>query len=69
MFWGLVVIVGLLIPFVIELFQIMPRLLYEREFKTLVALEVIVPVAILIGGFALRYTIVVAGQITAPAAL
>jgi len=69
MFWGLVVIVGLLIPFVIELFQILPRLLYEREFKTLVALEVIVPVAILVGGFALRYTIVIAGQITAPATL
>jgi formate-dependent nitrite reductase membrane component NrfD len=33
------------------------------------ALEVAVPIAILIGGFALRYIIVVAGQITAPAAL
>jgi len=69
LFWGLVVIVGLLVPFVIELFQVLPRLLYQREFKTVVALEVIVPIAILIGGFALRYTIVVAGQITAPAAL
>ncbi len=69
LFWGLVVIVGTLIPFFIELFQIVPKLLYEREFKTLLVLEVIVPVTILIGGFALRYTIVIAGQITAPAAL
>lgn len=69
LFWGLVVIGGLAIPFFIEIFQIMPRLLYGREFKTHVALEVVVPVAILVGGFALRYVIVVAGQITAPAAL
>lgn len=69
LFWGLVVIVGTLIPFFIELFQIVPKLLYDREFKTLLALEVIVPVTILIGGFALRYAIVIAGQITAPSAL
>ena len=69
LFWGLVVIIGLTIPFFIELFQIVPKLLYGREFKSLVALEVAVPVAILIGGFALRYTVVIAGQITAPAAL
>lgn len=68
MFWGLVVFVGLLIPFFIELYQIVPKLLYGREFKTAVALEVIVPTAILIGGFALRYVIVVAGQLTAPSA-
>ncbi len=69
LFWGLVVIVGLLIPFIIELFQIAPRMLYRREFKTLVALEVMVPIAILIGGFALRYSIVIAGQITGPTTL
>jgi len=69
MFWGLVVIAGLLVPFFIELFQIVPKLIYDREFKSHVAVEVAVPIAILIGGFALRYTIVVAGQITAPAVL
>jgi len=68
-FWGGVVIIGLLIPFLIELFQITPKLLYDRQFKTLVALEIIVPLAILIGGFLLRYTIVIAGQITAPSVL
>lgn len=68
-FWGGVVLIGLLLPFVIELAQITPRLLYNREFKSVVALEVAVPLAILVGGFALRYVIVVAGQITAPATL
>ena len=58
-----------LLPFLVELVQVVPRLLYEREFKSFVALEIAVPVAILIGGFVLRYIIVVAGQITAPATL
>ena len=69
LFWGLVVIVGLAIPFIIELFQIVPKMIYDREFKSHTAVEIVVPVAILIGGFALRYTIVVAGQITAPTTL
>lgn len=69
MFWGLVVFVGLLVPFFIELYQIVPKLLYGREYKTAVALEVIVPMAVLIGGFALRYVIVIAGQVTAPSTL
>ncbi len=69
MFWGLVVIAGLTIPLFIELFQVVPRLLYGRSFRSHAAVEVIVPLAILIGGFALRYTIVVAGQITSASAL
>lgn len=68
-FWGLVVIIGLLIPFFIELYQIVPKLLYGREFRTAPYVEVMVPIAILIGGFALRYVIVIAGQITAPSSL
>ncbi len=69
LFWGLVVGVGLVIPFVVEMFQVTPKLLYNREFKSHVFLEVTAPLAILIGGFALRYVIVVAGQITAPTTL
>jgi formate-dependent nitrite reductase membrane component NrfD len=68
-FWVLVVIFGLLVPFFIELIQVIPKLLYGGKYRTIMALEVAVPIAILIGGFALRYIIVVAGQITAPAAL
>lgn len=68
-FWGFVVGIGLFIPFVVEVVQIVPKLLYGGIFKSNPASEVAVAVAILIGGFALRYIIVVAGQITAPAAL
>ncbi len=68
-FWGLVIVLGLLLPFLIELGQIIPKMLYGKEFKTILAAEIAAPIAILIGGFALRYIIVVAGQITAPAAL
>jgi len=69
LFWGMIVVVGLLIPLIIELYQVVPKLIYGRQFKTVVALEVIVPLAILIGGFALRYVIVVAGQLSAPTTL
>ena len=66
LFWGGVVLVGLLLPFLVELYQIVPRLVYGGKFKTSPAIEIMVPVAILIGGFALRYVVVIAGQITAP---
>jgi formate-dependent nitrite reductase membrane component NrfD len=69
LFWGLVVIGGLMIPFFIELVQIIPRLLYGQKFKSILAVEIFVPLAILAGGFALRYTIVIAGQLTAPGTL
>ena len=68
-FWGLVGCIGLLIPFIIELFQITPKLLKGKEFKSVLSLEIAVPLAILIGGFALRYVIVVAGQITSSTTL
>ncbi len=68
-FWGLVILLGLLVPFVIEMVQIIPKMLYGREFKSMVAAEIAAPIAILIGGFALRYIIVVAGQLTAPSSL
>lgn len=68
-FWGLVIGIGLFLPFVIEIVQVTPKLLYGGAFKSIPAIEVAVPLAILLGGFALRYIVVVAGQITAPAAL
>jgi len=68
-FWVLVVGFGVLIPFVIEIIQIRPKLLNGGVFKSITAIEVAVPILILIGGFALRYVVVIAGQITAPSAL
>jgi len=65
-FWVLVIGIGLLLPFIVEILQIGSKLLYGGRFKSSPALEVLVPLAILTGGFALRYIVVVAGQITAP---
>jgi formate-dependent nitrite reductase membrane component NrfD len=69
LFWGVVVLAGIVVPFCIEFAQITPRLLAGRPYLSHRALEIALPVAILAGGFALRYVIVVAGQITGPAAL
>jgi len=41
-------------------------LLNHQPFAVPVSIEIIVPIAILIGGLLLRYVIVVAGQITGP---
>ena len=66
MFWVWVVLVGLLIPALVELVYVVPRLLYRRSYAAPRGIEIVVPVAVLIGGFMLRYVIVVAGQITGP---
>ncbi len=66
MFWIWVVLIGLLAPALIELFYVAPRLLYHREFSAPRGVELAVPVAVLVGGFMLRYVVVVAGQITGP---
>ncbi|MDA1091131.1 MAG: polysulfide reductase NrfD [Proteobacteria bacterium] len=69
LFWFGVVVVGLLIPAVIELYYVIPKLLNHQPFSVPLGVEIIVPIAILIGGFLLRYVIVVAGQITGPIGL
>ena len=68
-FWVLVVGFGVFIPFVIEIIEIRPRLLNGGVFKSRMAIEVVIPIMILVGGFTLRYVIVIAGQITASSAL
>ncbi|MFQ5755097.1 MAG: NrfD/PsrC family molybdoenzyme membrane anchor subunit [Acidiferrobacterales bacterium] len=65
-FWLGVVLIGLLIPAVTELFYVSPKLLYQRQFGPPYGVEVIVPVAVLVGGFVLRYVVVIAGQVTGP---
>lgn len=69
MFWFWVVLIGLLLPGLIELAYVVPKLLYHRDYAAPKAVEVTVAVAVLIGGFMLRYVIVVAGQITGPMGL
>lgn len=66
MFWFWVVAIGLVAPALIELIYVLPKLLYHREFKVPRAIELAVPVAVLVGGFMLRYVIVIAGQATGP---
>lgn len=68
-FWLWVVLVGLILPALIELYLIMPRLLHKKAFVTHGSLDIIIPITVLIGGFMLRYVIVVAGQITYPIGL
>lgn len=68
-FWLFVVLIGLLIPALVELVYVVPKLLYHREYEAPRAIEIAVPIAVLFGGFMLRYVVVVAGQITGPVGL
>lgn len=64
MFWFWVVGVGLLLPAAIELFYVAPKLIYQKAFAVPRSVEFLTPVFILVGGFMLRYVVVVAGQVT-----
>jgi formate-dependent nitrite reductase membrane component NrfD len=66
LFWIWFVIVGLALPALVELRYVLPRLLYHREYKVSRVVDVAVPALVLIGGFMLRYVVVVAGQVTGP---
>ena len=65
-FWVGIVLVALVIPLAAYLPLVAPTLMYGREFKARKAIEIFVPVCILIGGFILRYLVVVAGQVSHP---
>lgn len=69
LFWYGVVLFGLVVPALIELLYVVPKLLYHRAYSAPLAVEIIVPVIVLIGGFLLRYVVVIAGQITGPSGL
>ena len=66
LFWFGVVLIGLLIPALIELYYVVPKLVYHRDFTAPRAVDIAVSGAVLLGGFLLRYVVVVAGQITGP---
>ncbi len=65
-FWGLVVGLGILLPLLVEIRVVVPRLLYGEEYHLHPAFDAAMPAAVLVGGFALRYIVVIAGQITSP---
>ncbi len=66
LFWFGVVAVGLVLPVLVELKFVLPTLLHRAPYAVPVGIEVGVGVLILLGGFMLRYVIVIAGQITGP---
>ncbi len=66
MFWVWFVLVGLVAPALVELRFVLPKLLYHKEYAVHRAFDIVVPVLVLVGGFMLRYVVVVAGQITGP---
>jgi formate-dependent nitrite reductase membrane component NrfD len=68
-FWLWVVFIGLLAPALAELVCVVPKLLYHREYRVPRSVEIAVSIAVLNGGFMLRYVVVVAGQITGPVGL
>lgn len=66
LFWGGVVLVGLIVPVLVELKYVIPTLLHHRQFAMPRSMEIVVCLIVLIGGFVLRYVVVVAGQVTGP---
>lgn len=66
LFWLWFVLVGLVLPALVEMYYVFPKLLYHREVATPRGVEIGVSVVVLVGGFMLRYVVVVAGQITGP---
>ncbi|NCF11469.1 MAG: hypothetical protein GWP66_12480, partial [Gammaproteobacteria bacterium] len=60
--------VGLLLPFCIEAWFVL-RKMRTGHFRVPYAVEIATPLAILLGGFILRYVIVIGGQITGPVGL
>ncbi len=69
LFWFGVVLVGLLIPALIELYYVVPKLVYHRGFNAPRIVDIAVSGAVLLGGFLLRYVVLVAGQVTGPIGL
>lgn len=66
LFWLGFVVLGLALPALIELKYVIPTLLYQKEYAIPRSVELIVCALILLGGFLLRYVVVIAGQITGP---
>lgn len=69
MFWVGVVLIGLALPGLVELYHVIPGLLYRRKYAVSRYTELVIAAAVIFGGFMLRYVVVVAGQITGPVGL
>ena len=68
-FWVGVVLFGMVVPALVEVHHVAPRLARGRPYLIQRPIEIGIGALILGGGFLLRYVIVVAGQITGPVGL
>ncbi|AKH20040.1 NrfD/PsrC family molybdoenzyme membrane anchor subunit [Sedimenticola thiotaurini] len=66
LFWLGFVVLGLLLPAAIEMKYVMPTLLYQKEYSIPRTMEIVICALVLVGGFMLRYIVVIAGQVTGP---
>ena len=66
LFWIGVVLFGLIVPCLVELHHVLPRLLLQKPYLVKRSVEISIGVLVLLGGFLLRYVIVAAGQVTGP---
>jgi formate-dependent nitrite reductase membrane component NrfD len=66
LFWIGFVLIGLVIPGFLELYFVIPSLLYRRKYTVSRYTELVIAAAVIFGGLLLRYVVVVAGQITGP---
>jgi formate-dependent nitrite reductase membrane component NrfD len=63
LFWGVVVLGGLLIPLLVEVYEIYP-MLFKKHMHHSKVLEVASGVLVLVGGLTLRYVFVFGGQVS-----
>jgi formate-dependent nitrite reductase membrane component NrfD len=66
LFWLGFVVLGLLLPAAIELKYVIPTLLYQKAYAIPRTMEFVICALVIVGGFMLRYIVVIAGQITGP---
>ncbi|WP_260294645.1 NrfD/PsrC family molybdoenzyme membrane anchor subunit [Sedimenticola hydrogenitrophicus] len=66
LFWFGFVVLGLLLPAAIELKYVMPTLLYQKAYAMPRTMEILICALVIVGGFMLRYIVVIAGQVTGP---
>ncbi len=63
LFWGLAVVVGILLPLSLELYELIPHFVSRKALREHNPwISGVVTVSVLVGGFALRYVVVYAGQ-------
>ena len=69
LFWTYVIFIGLLIPLVIESFFVLRTQYKGGHFRVPYLFEIALPLAVILGGFMMRYVIVIGGQLTGPIGL